>query len=160
MTDDETRLAGLFATYEPAMAGLGKALRARLRARLPGLHEVVYMYERQGALVISYSPTGHGYEGVCSLALYPDRADLCFGQGSLLSKADPEGLLRGRGRTVRHVVLGAASDIDRPEIEALVVAALKLARVRPDPGAKGSVILRVDAQARRARRAPKAARPA
>src|SRR6185436_1923654 len=71
MTNAETQLASFFAKYEPAMAELGKALRAKLRARLPGLFEIVYVYENQDALVISYSPTEHGYEGVCSIALYP-----------------------------------------------------------------------------------------
>jgi len=57
MTNAETQLAGCFAKYEPAMAKLGKALRAKLRARLPGLFEIVYVYENQNALVISCSPT-------------------------------------------------------------------------------------------------------
>ena len=56
----ETQLASFFAKYEPAMAKLGKALRAKLRDRLPGLLELVYVYESQDALVISYSPTETG----------------------------------------------------------------------------------------------------
>jgi hypothetical protein len=40
-------------------------LRAKLRDRLPGLFEIVYVYETQNALVISYSPTENGYEGLC-----------------------------------------------------------------------------------------------
>ena len=156
----EAQLASFFAKYEPPIAKLGRALRAKLRARLPGLSEIVYVYEGQGALVISYSPTEHGYEGLCSLALYPDRVCLHFGQGASLSKSDPSKLLQGRGKTVRHVVLNAASDFDRPEIEALVVAALKLAKLCLDASAKGSMILKAEAQKQRARRATKAPRPA
>ena len=159
MTDAETQLAGFFARYEPAMAKFGKALRAKLRARLPGLFEIVYVYENQNALVISYSPTEHGYEGVCSILLYPNEVKLSFGQGALLSKSDPNKLLQGHGKTVRHVVLNAVADFDRAEIEALIAAALKLARLRLDAGAKGSVIVKAEAQKQRARRARKAARP-
>lgn len=155
MTNAETQLAGCFARYEPAMAKLGKALRKRLRARLPGLFEIVYVYEGQNALVISYSPTERGYEGLCSLALYPNTAKLHFARGALLSKSDPKKLLQGRG-TVRHVVLGAVADFDRPEIEQLMAAASKLAKLRLDASAKGSVIVKAEAQ--RARRAAKAAR--
>jgi len=158
-TNAETQLAGYFAKYEPAMAKLGKALRAKLRARLPGLFEIVYVYENQNALVISYSPTERGYEGLCSIALYPDRVHLCFGQGALLSKSDPNKLLQGQGKTLRHVVLNSAADFDRAEIEALMAAALKLAKLRLDPSAKGAVIIRAEAQKQRARRATKAARP-
>src|ERR1700694_3133037 len=87
VTNAETHLASFFAKYEPAMVKLGKALRAKLRARLPGLFEIVYVYESQNALVISYSPTERGYEGVCSISLYPNRGNLYFAQGALLSKS-------------------------------------------------------------------------
>ena len=156
----EAQLASFFANYEPAIVELGKALRAKLRARLPGLFEIVYVYDSQNALVISYSPTERGYEGLCSLTLYPDRVNLYFGQGALLSKSDPNKLLQGRGKTVRHVVLGTVADFDRAEIEVLMAAALKLAKLRLDPSAKGSVIIRAEAQKQRARRAAKTARPA
>ena len=159
MTNAETQLESLFAKYEPAIAKLGKALRAKLRARLPGLFEIVYVYESQNALVIAYSPTEHGYDGVCSIGLYPDRVNLYFGQGASLSKSDPNKLLQGRGKTVRHVVLNSVADFERPEIEVLMAAALKLAKLRPDPRAKGSVIIQAEAQEQRARRAEKAARP-
>ena len=156
----EAQLASFFAKYEPAIVKLGKALRAKLRARLPGLFEIVYMYDSQNALVISYSPTERGYEGLYSLALYPDRVNLHFGQGALLSKSDPNKLLQGRGKTVRHVVLNSVADFDRAEIEVLMAAALKLAKLRLDASAKSSVIIKAEAQKQRARRATKAARPA
>jgi hypothetical protein len=159
MTDAETQLASFFAKCEPAIAEFGRALRAKLRERLPGLFELVYVYENQDALVISYSPTENGYEGVCALALYPREVKLSFGQGAQLAKADPKKLLRGQGKTVRHVVLHAVADFDRPEIEALMSAALELAKVRPVAGAKGAVIIRAEAQKQRAaRRATKAVR--
>lgn len=160
MTNSETQLANCFAKYAPPIVKLGKALRAKLRARLPGLFEIVYAYESQNALVISYSPTERGYEGLCSIALDPRGVKLFFGQGARLSKSDPSKLLQGRGKTVRYVVLKSIADFDRAEIEVLMAAALKLANVRLDACAKGSVILRAQARTKRARRATKAAQPA
>ena len=160
MTDAETQLAGYFAQYESPMAELGTALRAKLRARLPGLHEIVYVYENQDALVISYSPTEHGYDGLCSISLYPDRVHLYFAQGALLSKSDPGKLLQGRGKTVRYVELHSVADFDRAEIEVLMAAALGLAKLRPDASAESAVIIRAEAQKQRARRAAKTAKPA
>lgn len=151
VTNAETQLANFFAKYEPAMARLGKALRAKLRDRLPGLFEIVYVYETQNALVISYSPTENGYEGLCSIALYPRGVKLFFAQGALLSESDPNKLLQGRGK-VRHVVLNSVADFDRAEIEVLMAAAVKLAKLRLDASAKGSVILRAAAQKQRAAR--------
>ena len=159
MTNAEAQLASYFAKYDPPMAKLGKALRAKLRARLPGLNEVVYVYEGQDLLLISYSPTEHGYEGLCSLGLYPRGVKLFFTKGALLSKSDPHKLLQGGGPT-RHVVLSSVAEFDRAEIEALMAATLKLAKVRPVASAKGAVIIKAEAQKQRARRAAKAARPA
>lgn len=154
----ETQLASYFAKYEPAMAKFGKALRAKMRARLPGLFEIVYFYESQHSLVISYSPTENGYEGVCSTALYPDCVKLYFSQGAQLSKSDPSKLLQG-GAKARHVALNSVADFDRAEIEALMAAAVKLAKLRLDAQAKGSVVMRAEAQKQRAAK-KKAARPA
>jgi hypothetical protein len=160
VTNAETQLASFFAKYEPPIAKLGKSLRAKLRDRLPGLFEIVYVYDNQDSLVISYSPTENGYEGLCGIALYPSYVKLFFGQGARLSKSDPNKLLQGSGKTVRHVVLNRVADFERAEIEALMAAALKLAKVRLDANAKSSVIIKADAQKQRAARAKKAARPA
>ena len=160
MTNAEMQVASYFAKYEPKMAELGKALRAKLQARLPGLFEIVYVYERQNALVISYSPTEHGYDGLISLSLYPDKVHLHFAKGGLMAKSDPNKLLQGRGNGVRHVVLNSVADFDRGEIEALMLAALKVANVRLDANAESSVIIRAEEQKQRARRATKAERPA
>lgn len=152
MIDPETQLASFFAAYEPARAELGRALRAKLRARLPGFFEIVYVYENQNALVISYSPTEHGYEGLCSLALHPGKVGLYFTRGALLSASDPKKLLQGRGTGVRHIVMNAVADFDRVEIEALMVAALKRANVELDANSTNVVIIRADEQKKRARR--------
>ncbi|HEX3664928.1 MAG TPA: hypothetical protein VHU23_06830 [Rhizomicrobium sp.] len=160
MTNAETELAGYFAKYEPAMAKLGKALRARLQARLPGLFEIVYVYENQNALVISYSPTERGYEGVCTLSVYPHVVRLGFGKGAELSKSDPNRLLQGQGRTARYIELGSIAEFDRPEIEALLASEVKLAKLRLDPDAKGAIIIKAEEQKQRARRTTKSARPA
>jgi hypothetical protein len=80
------------------------------------------VYESQDALIITYSATEQGYEGLCSIGVYPGEVKLFFAQGAQLSKSDPGKLLRGSGKTVRHVVLKKAADFDRAEIAALAHA--------------------------------------
>ena len=160
MTSAESELASYFAKYEPATAKFGKALRAKLKARLPGLSEIVYMYENQNALVISYSPTGRGFEGVCSISVYPHVVRLGFGKGAELTKSDPNKLLQGSGKTARYVELKSVADFDRPEIETLIAGAVKLAKLQLDPDAKGAMIVKADEQKQRAARTKKTARPA
>lgn len=153
MTRAETQLAGYYALYEPALARLGKALRAKLRERLPGLTEVVYLYENQNSLVISYSATEKGYEALCSLALNPTGAKLFFAQGPLLAKADRNKLLQGSGKVVRFVELGTVADLGRPDIEALMTAAVLQAKLQLDASATGAIIIKADGQRQRASRA-------
>ncbi len=157
MTKVETQVAGYFAKYTPAMAKLGKALRAKLRKRLPGLNEIVYVYENQKSLVIAYSPTdqGGGSDAPIGMALYPNCAKLFFTKGAALSKLDPNKLLQGTGKTVRHIVVTAAAELDRAEIEALIAAVLRLGKVQLDPKAKGLVIIKADEQKQRAERSAK-----
>ena len=80
--------------------------------------------------------TIHGAQAVCGVGLYPRHVHLFIAGGPQLSKADPQGLLQGRAKTVRYVVLNATADFDRPEIEVLMAAALKLAKVRLDVGSR------------------------
>lgn len=153
MASAETILEGYFATYERATAMLGQTLRTRLRARLPGLNEIVYRYETQGSLVISYSPTDKGYDGVCTLALKGDRVRLGFGRGAELAKSDPAKLLKGRGKTVRQIDVTTLAEFERPEVEELIAAAVKLAKVKLDEDARGALIVQAEEQARRAKKA-------
>lgn len=157
MTPTETQIATRFTTYPPPIAELGAALRAKLRARLPGLNELVYVYERQGSLVFAYSPTEAGGAGVAGLAVYPDRVNLFLSGGPALSNADPSKLLQGSGKAVRHVELASVEAFDRPEIEALIAHAVALAGVDLDPHREGAVLWKADAQQARAARASRRA---
>ena len=160
MANAETQLASYFAKYEPAMAKLGKALRAKLRARLPGLFEIVYVYENQNALVIAYSPTERGYEGVCTISVYPRLVRLGFGRAPSCRSRTRTSCCKVRARLCGTSRLNSVADFDRPEIESLIADAVKLAKLRLDRNAKGAIIIKAEAQKQRARRATKAARPA
>jgi hypothetical protein len=61
----ETELRGLVERFAPAEARLVAAVRRWLRERLPTAHELVYEYS--GFFVVSFSPSGHGYEGLFAL---------------------------------------------------------------------------------------------
>jgi hypothetical protein len=154
--DAASELASFFAKFESKIAKLGKALRAKLRQRLPGLFEIVYFYERQGSLVIAYSPSQRGAEGLCSIAVDESGVKLYFGRGAELAKADPHRLLQGRAKQVRYVELRAAAELDRPEIEGLIASALELAQLHLDAGSAGSTISKAEEQKQRAARRPQA----
>ena len=89
----EAELRTLIATFASTHLRLIGAVRRSLRKRLPTAYEVVYEYRNLGAMVISYSPNEHGYEGVLAIRADANGVKLYFNQGKVLP--DPEKLLQG-----------------------------------------------------------------
>ncbi|MET0794271.1 MAG: hypothetical protein ABW061_22300 [Polyangiaceae bacterium] len=145
---DEQQLRAFFAKYTPAIAALGKALRSKLRKRLPGAVELVY--DNYNALVIAFAPSERASEAIFSIALYPRWVNLFFAAGAGLP--DPQHLLQGDGKAIRHVVLHAAADFDQPALQALLTHALKRAAKPLDASAKRRLIIKSVAPRQRPRR--------
>jgi hypothetical protein len=105
----------------PTQRGLTVALRRALRKRLPSAHEIVYEYSDN--VVISFSPNEHGYAGVLALRVSAEGVKLYFNQGKGLP--DPDKLLQGSAKQVRWIPVDGASTLARPEVVALIDAALE-----------------------------------
>ena len=110
-----SELAAAIAQHSPEVRALAKAALAKLRARLPGATELVY---NNYALTIAFSPDDRPSHAVVGITLYARWINLGFMEGALLD--DPERVLLGSGSQFRHVRLGAADDLDRPAIRALI----------------------------------------
>src|SRR5499427_10458286 len=76
----EAELRTLIDKFAPAHLRLVGAMRRSLRKRLPTAHEVVYEYHNLGAVVISFSPNEHGYQGVLAIRATADGIKLYFNQ--------------------------------------------------------------------------------
>ncbi len=127
-------------------------MRRSLRKRLPTAHEVVYEYANQGAVVISYSPNEHGYEGVLAIRASADGVKLYFNQGKEL--ADPEKLLQGSSQT-RWIDMDGASTLARPAVARLIDEAIAHNRVPFPSAGHGSVVIRSTSAKKRPRSRPK-----
>ncbi len=138
----------LIARFAPEHARLVAAVRRSLRKRLPGAHEVVYEY--RGFFVISYSPSGRGYEGVLAVRADADGVKLYFNRGKELP--DPEKLLRGSGTMARSINLESASTLARPDVAALIDEAIARNRVPFARNGNGSVTIRSTSANKRPRR--------
>ena len=143
----EAQLRELVARLAPAQVRLVGATRRRLQKRLPTAHEVVYEY--RDFLVISYSPSGRGYEGVLAIRASADAVRLYFNRGRELP--DPAKLLRGSGGQTRWINLEGPSTLSRPEVAHLIDAAIARNRVPFARAGRGPVDIR-PASARQRRR--------
>jgi hypothetical protein len=144
----QTQLDAFLDNYSPAVATLARACLAKMRARLPGAVQLVY--DNYNALAIGFGPSERAGEAVFSIALYPRWVTLFFLQGAGL--ADPQHLLKGSGKVVRHIVLASAADLDSPAVQGLMATALKRAEPAIDPGVPGNLVIRSVSAKQRPRR--------
>jgi hypothetical protein len=148
----EAQLRALIAKFAPTHLRLIGAMRRWLRKRLPTAHEVVYEYQNLGAVVISFSPNEHGYEGVLGVRADANGVKLYFNRGKELP--DPEKLLQGSGKQTRSIDVEGASTLARPEVASLIDEAIARNRVPFARAGRGSVVIRSASAKQRRRRRP------
>jgi hypothetical protein len=154
-TTAEQQLEKFIDKFSPENAALIRAARRKMRARLPTATELVY--DNYNFFVIGYGPGEKPSEAIFSIAAQAKGVALCFLQGAGLP--DPAGLLRGSGNVVRNLRLESAATLARPEVVALMKAALERAKVPLDPRATHRLVIRsVSARQRPRRAAPRSAR--
>jgi hypothetical protein len=134
----EAELRKLIEKFAPAQERLIGAMRRSVRERLPSAHEVVYEY--RDWIVISYSPSGRGYEGVLAIRADADGVKLYFNSGKGLP--DPEKLLQGSANQVRWIRVEGASALARPAVASLIDEALARNRVPFALTGRGPIVIR------------------
>lgn len=143
------QLAAFLARFTPDVAAVAKAALARMRRRLPGAIELVY--DNYNALAIGFAPTERASDAIFSIAVFPRWVSLFFLQSGT-KLPDPQRLLRGTGKKVRHIVLLSAADLDKPAIRALMAQALARATRPLEAGAKGRIVIKSVSAKQRPRR--------
>ncbi len=143
----EAQIAQLISKYEPKDQKLIQAVREFLQKRFPTANELVYDYARN--FVIGYSPTEAGGEGIAALSADADGVRLYLTNGSQLP--DPHKLLQGKAQA-RYIVLKSAAVLLRPEVEALMTAAEKAAKVPLRASGRGELIMKPSASEKRPRK--------
>lgn len=144
----EAQLRELVADLASAHARLFDSVRRSLQKRLPTAHEVAYEYT--DAVVVSYSPSGHGYEGVLAIRASAEGIALYFNRGKELS--DPDRLLKGSGKQARWIPVEAASTLARPAVARWIEAAIAGSPVPFARTGRGPVVVRSTAAKRRRQR--------
>jgi hypothetical protein len=145
----EAELRGLIAKFAAAHQRLIAVVRRSLRKRLPTAHEVVYEY--RDAFVISYSPSGHGYEGIFAIRGSADGVKLYFNQAKGMQ--DPEKLLQGSANA-RWILLEGASTLARPAVASLIAEALVRNKVPFASTGHGPIVVRLTSAKKRGGRRP------
>src|SRR5690606_28415649 len=110
-------------------ASLGRRVIDQLRQRLPQADPLIF--DNYNFLGVGFSADGSSSGVFVSLVLYPRWANLFFFKGALMK--DPEDLLEGNGKIIRHVRLDNESDFDLEQLEPLIAQAVDLCEPPLDP---------------------------
>jgi hypothetical protein len=143
----EQQLRGFIAKFAPKHQTLIRALRRKLRARMPAAIEMVY--DNYNFFVIGYSPTERPSDAILSIAAAANGVGVCFTHGAKLP--DPKKVLVGGGKQVRFLRLDAATALDRPEVRELLRVAIERGAPMPAQG-RGKLVIRSISAKQRPRR--------
>jgi hypothetical protein len=146
----EAQLRSFIDRFDPKDQKLIRSVRAAVRKRFPTANELAYDYNN--SIVIGYSPTDRGIDGIVAISARATGVALYFNQGPQLP--DPKGLLRGSGKQVRFIQVEAASQLAHPDVEALIAATIDQARIPLPSKGKGSLIIKSDGAKKPPRRKP------
>lgn len=148
MSNAQQQLEGFFDKYTPEIAAKALWILKKLRKRYPTA--TVWVYDNYNALAIGFGPPSKPSSAIFSIVLYPRWVSLFFLQAK--GVPDPQGLLKGKGSTARHIVLASVADLDRPELETLFAEALARAKTPLSLGGKGEMIIQSISVKQRPRR--------
>ncbi|MGB8233762.1 MAG: DUF1801 domain-containing protein [Methanobacterium sp.] len=100
--------------YNEEMGSLARDLRNMILEQVPDMDEVIkwknLFYEKKGY--------------VCAIVIHKDHVNLQFAHGTELD--DPEGILEGTGKKIRHVKINNIKEINSDKLKNLVVEAVNL----------------------------------
>ena len=103
--------------------GVAKAVRVLVKKSVKGVEEYVNPWK-----IPSFDSNGT----LCGFMVGKEHVTFIFLRGAALP--DPEKLLEGKGKGVRHVKLRSVADVKRPGVKKLIAEAAKLNKKNPPSG--------------------------
>jgi hypothetical protein len=138
----DRQLLSYLSSYDPHISNLTLAVREVVLEEAP---EAIESISKGYAVAIGFSFTGKPLkDGFCHIATYSSYVNLGFNHGALLP--DPNGVLAGTGKSIRHITIRYQSELDRPFIRRYLQAAIE------QIGGPASGAPKVNSKSKRSRR--------
>jgi hypothetical protein len=117
----DRQLLSYLASYDPHISNLALALREVVLEEAP---DAVESISKGYAVAIGFSFTGKPLkDGFCHIVTYSNHVNLGFNRGALLP--NPDGVLQGTGKLIRHITIRSESELDRPFVRRYLQAAIE-----------------------------------
>ena len=146
--DAERQLQRFIDKFDDKHAALIRAVRKVMRKRLPTANELVY--DNYNFFVIGYCSTERPSDCIVSIAAAANGVGLSFYYGATLP--DPHKLLLGSGSQNRFIRIESPATLARPEVEALIAAAVAQGETPLPAKGEGTLIIRSIAAKQKPRR--------
>ena len=115
-----TELNEALRRFEPDIQHLAAAARSVVLDVVGPCYECVFVIKK--IVSVLYSTTEKRMkDNICVLVVYRQHVNLMFPRGVDLK--DPEGVLEGSGKAMRHVKMRAPADVDQPGVRRLIAQA-------------------------------------
>jgi Domain of unknown function (DU1801) len=147
----EKKLTSFINKFDAKHRRLIRDVRKELRRKFPTANELAY--DNYNFFVIGYGPTERPSDCFVSIAAAASGVGLCFIHGASLP--DPNRILLGEGSQTRFIRLEAATRLNRPEVKALLTAAVDQSKVPLPTSGSGKLIIRSVSKKQRPRRKKK-----
>jgi hypothetical protein len=123
----DRQLLSFLAPYGPHISDLALALREIVLNEAPAALESLFSGY---AVSIAFSFTGKPLkDGFCHVVAYRDHVNLGFNRGALLP--DPNHVLKGTGKSIRHVTFHDPSELEHSFIRRYLQAAIEQVGAHP-----------------------------
>ena len=126
----EPQLVGFLAAYDPHIADLALALREIILDEAPDASESIYQVY---TVAIWFGFSGKMKDMFCYIATSSGHVNLGFPRGAALP--DPNRVMEGEGKTMRHIKFASLADLERPFVRRYIRTAMEHAA---PPGTRGT----------------------
>jgi len=145
----EQQLKTFIAKFEPSNQRLIRSVRKWMRQRMPSANELVY--DNYNFFVIGYCPSLRPTDSILSIAAGANGVGISFGYiGTKIP--DPHKILLGAGKLNRFIRVESMETLERPEVQALITAAIGVVKVALPATGKGTLVIRSISAKQRPRR--------
>jgi len=142
----DPQLLGFLEAYHRPIRDLALALREIILEEAPDASESIY---RVYTVAIWFGFSGKMKDMFCYIATNAGHVNLGFPRGAALP--DPNRVLEGEGKTMRHIKFASERDLERPFVRRYIQAAMEVVGAPIGAGTGKSVVKSANGSVRKAR---------
>ena len=134
------QLLGYLTAYERTIADLALALREIILEEQPDASESVYQVY---TVAIWFGFSGKMKDMFCYITTHAGHINLGFPRGATLP--DPNRMLQGEGKTMRHIKFKSLGELERPFVRRYIQAAIEQVGAAAAAGGTGKTVVKKSA---------------